>query len=71
MECLNFDDVSFQEYKELLLKVPKGKLVTNKMIEEYFKKKKNLDVVRINSYNIHEYITKSFRFGGLCRRWEH
>ena len=62
MERLNFDDVSFQEYKELLLKVPKGKLVTRNMIEEYFKKKKNLDTVRINSYNIHEYLTKSYPF---------
>ena len=62
MERMRFDDVSFQEYKELLLKVPHGKLVTDKMIEEYFKKKKNLDTVRINSYNIHEYLTRSYPF---------
>ena len=32
------------------------------MIEEYFKKKKNLGTVRINSYNIHEYLTRSYPF---------
>ena len=62
MERLRFDDVSFQEYKELLFKVPQGKLVTNKMIEVYFKKKKNLDTVRINSYNVNEYINMSYPF---------
>ena len=62
LERSRFDNISFQEYKDLLMKIPRGRLVTDKMVEEYFKKKKNLEVVRINHYNVLEYINKSYPF---------
>ncbi len=58
----SFDTISFMEYKELLLRIPKGKLVTSKMIEDYFKKKRNLETIYIEKYDAVEYINEEYPF---------
>ncbi len=57
-----YDNVSFQEYKALVLQIPEGKLVTTKMVEEYFKRKKGLDCVYIDTYNVLDHIHKTYPF---------
>ena len=55
--------IPLSEYMELLKKVPKGKVVTAKTVETYFKKKYNVEVVVIETQGrLREELNMSFPF---------
>lgn len=54
--------VSFAEFKSLMSKIPSGKLITSAMVEEYFKRKKGVEIVEIRKYNSEDYINRTYPF---------
>lgn len=55
--------IPFVEFKELMCKIPSGKVVTRTSVEEYFCKKYNVEVVAIDErYSIVEQINKTYPY---------